>query len=81
MEKRDVAIILSSYNGEKYIEEQIESILNQTYKKFDLYIHDDGSRDSTSRLIEEYSSRDDRIHICGGEKKQGYPKCFIKLLG
>ncbi|MCV5888381.1 glycosyltransferase, partial [Escherichia coli] len=42
-----VDIIIATYNGEKYISEQVESILNQTYKNFHLYIRDDGSTDKT----------------------------------
>ena len=40
-----VAVILSAYNGEKYIEEQIDSIMEQSFTNFDLFIHDDGSND------------------------------------
>ena len=42
-----VHILLSTYNGEKYICEQLESIFSQTYREFKLYIRDDGSTDST----------------------------------
>lgn len=42
-----VAIILPTYNGEKYIESQIKSIEKQTYKKWVIYIRDDGSNDLT----------------------------------
>lgn len=60
VEKKDmnnsktVAILMATYNGEKYIEEQIESILNQTYQDFVLYIRDDNSTDGTQRIINEY---------------------------
>ena len=49
-----VAIILSTYNGEKFIKEQIDSILNQTYKDFDLIIRDDGSKDNSVEIIKEF---------------------------
>ena len=49
-----VAVLLATYNGEKYIEEQLDSIINQTYKDFVCYIHDDGSKDSTLRICESY---------------------------
>lgn len=54
-------ILLASYNGEKYITEQIDSILSQTYRDFRLIIRDDGSSDSTCSIIEEYKKRDERI--------------------
>ena len=49
-----VAILMATYNGEKYLEEQIESILDQTYKDFILYIRDDNSTDNTNKIIDEY---------------------------
>src|SRR5690554_3762938 len=49
-----IAIVLSTYNGEKYISEQLDSILNQTYQNFMLYIRDDGSKDSTISIIQKY---------------------------
>ncbi len=48
---------MSTYNGEKYIKEQIDSILNQTYKDWRLLIRDDGSTDKTLQIIEEYVKR------------------------
>lgn len=47
MSMNKVNIILCTYNGEKYIEKQLDSILNQTYQNIDIYIHDDGSKDCT----------------------------------
>lgn len=49
-----VAVLMSSYNGQKYIRDQIESILNQQDVKVDLYIRDDGSSDDTLNIIKEY---------------------------
>lgn len=50
-----IAILMASYNGEKYIQEQINSILAQTYPNWILYINDDSSKDSTPTIIEEYA--------------------------
>lgn len=49
------------YNGEKYLKEAIESVLNQTFKNFELIIINDGSIDQTSKIIEEFAKRDTRI--------------------
>ncbi|MBS5932225.1 MAG: glycosyltransferase family 2 protein [Clostridiales bacterium] len=49
-----VHIIMATYNGEKYIEEQINSILEQTYTEWRLYINDDGSTDKTKNIIKQY---------------------------
>jgi len=58
-----VNIILSTYNGETYLAEQIDSILNQTYSEWTLLIRDDGSRDQTVEIIETYVRDNDRIRF------------------
>ena len=50
----NVAVIMSTYNGERYIREQIESILNQKKVSVLLFIRDDGSKDNTRKIIKEY---------------------------
>lgn len=57
------AILMSTYNGERYIDEQIISILNQTFKNWDLYIRDDGSTDNTIEIIRKYQFRYNNIHV------------------
>ncbi|MEA9413123.1 glycosyltransferase family 2 protein [Flavobacterium sp. PL02] len=58
-----VYILLASYNGEKYIETQLESLLSQTYTNWCLLIRDDGSTDCTLGIIEKYIKRDARIKL------------------
>ena len=79
MEKVD--ILLATYNGEKYIREQIDSILNQTHKEFRLLISDDGSSDSTRDILNEYKAKDDRIEVFMQEENLGVVKNFEFLLG
>lgn len=79
MEKVD--ILLATYNGEKYIREQIESILNQTHKEFRLLISDDGSKDGTHQILEEYKNKDNRIEIFVQKENLGVVKNFEFLLG
>lgn len=52
-----IAILLSTYNGELFLQEQIRSVLNQTNKNWRLYIRDDGSHDNTVGIIEYYTSK------------------------
>lgn len=52
-----IDILMATYNGERYISEQIESILNQTYKNWKLYIRDDGSKDNTKYIIKNYEKK------------------------
>jgi glycosyltransferase involved in cell wall biosynthesis len=49
-----IAIAMATYNGEKYLKEQIDSILEQSYNNWVLYIHDDNSQDNTVSIIKEY---------------------------
>lgn len=58
-----VAILLSTYNGQAYLAQQIESIQNQTFKNWKLYIRDDGSTDNTVKIIKKYCKNDDRIFL------------------
>lgn len=58
-----IAILMATYNGEKFIQQQLESILNQTYKKFDLIIRDDGSTDDTLTIIEKVKNKNPDFSI------------------
>jgi glycosyltransferase involved in cell wall biosynthesis len=76
-----IAILLSSYNSEKYLCGQIDSILNQSYKKWTLYIRDDGSTDSTLNTVKEYCSQHSNIVLCESENKNiGAKNSFFWLL-
>lgn len=65
----DVSIILPVYNAEKYIKKSIDSILNQTYKSFELIIINDGSIDSSEDIILSY--KDERIKYIKNIKNIG----------
>lgn len=78
MEKK-VAVVMSTYNGAKYIKEQIDSILNQTYKNIELVIRDDGSSDNTVKIIESYQKKYANIKLITG-KNLGFIKSFFELL-
>jgi rhamnosyltransferase len=68
-EKDQIAIFLATYNGEKYIRQQIDSIRNQTYNNWKLWIRDDMSKDNTVNIIKNYIKIDKRINMLnsGGE--------------
>ncbi|MCJ1977789.1 glycosyltransferase family 2 protein [Lactococcus paracarnosus] len=57
-----IAILMATYNGDKYIEEQIQSIINQTFRNWELFIRDDGSTDETEKKINKFTVTDQRIH-------------------
>lgn len=57
------SIILRAYNAADYVSKSIESIIQQTYKNWELIIVDDGSTDETGTICENYASKDDRIVV------------------
>lgn len=76
-----IAILMTSYNGEKYISEQLESIQKQTHADWKLYVSDDGSTDKTLDIIESWvikNSFQDRVKIYVGPK-QGFASNFLTL--
>lgn len=79
MENKKVAILMSTYNGEKYIKEQIESLLSQTYRNIEIYIRDDGSKDNTIKIIKNYKEKNNNIILKEG-KNIGFINSFFELL-
>lgn len=78
MDKK-VAVLISTYNGEKYLREQIDSILNQSYKNIEIVIRDDGSKDGTVEIVKEYQKSHSNIILKKGTNI-GFIKSFFKLL-
>jgi len=66
-----VSVIMPAYCSEDTIAASIESILNQSYRNWELLIYDDFSRDNTLTIAEEYSQKDDRIKIMAGKENAG----------
>lgn len=66
-----VSVIMSVYNAEKYIEESIESVLNQTYTNLEFIIINDGSSDSSLDKIKKYLDKDERIVLINNLKNKG----------
>lgn len=75
-----IDVLLATYNGEKYIKEQIDSILNQSYKNIRLIISDDCSKDKTQEILKEYEKKDNRIELHIQEKNLGVVKNIEFLL-
>lgn len=77
--KQTVQVLMSTYNGEKYLAEQIDSILNQEGIEVKLLIRDDGSKDGTINILNEYESKYDNITVYLGENLGAW-KSFFDLL-
>ena len=73
------AVVMSVYNGMRYIEEQIDSILNQAGVDIDLYVRDDGSTDATRIILEKYRSQNSNVFVEYGENF-GIRKSFLTAL-
>ena len=78
MKNDTVLILLSLYNGEKYISEQLDSLFNQTASIY-ILARDDGSKDKTAEIVEKYCSVHDNIELIRGENV-GFIRSFNSLL-
>ena len=76
--KSKVVVLMSTYNGEKYIQEQLESILTQTYHNIKIYVRDDGSSDQTLEILKKYENENKIILLKGTNK--GFIGSFLTLL-
>ena len=75
-----ISIAMTTYNGEKYLRNQLDSILNQSISDFELVICDDCSKDSTREILKDYANRDSRIKIILNESNLGFKRNFEKAL-
>jgi len=74
----EVSVIMSVYNGEKYLKDAVESILNQTYEDFEFIIINDGSIDNTKNIISHYANLDNRIKFVNNYRNIGLTKSLNK---
>ncbi len=75
-----VSIAMATYNGEKYLRDQIDSILKQTIQDFELIICDDCSTDTTWDILQEYQLQDKRIKCYRNDENLGLKKNFEKAI-
>ncbi len=73
-----VSVVLGTYNGEAYLEEQLCSVLAQTYPALEIIAIDDGSRDRTVDILREHAGRDPRIRVVVNERNLGFIRNFEK---
>lgn len=75
-----ISIALATYNGSKYLREQLDSILAQSMDDFEVVACDDCSTDETPQILQEYASRDSRFKVYQNAKNLGFKKNFEHIL-
>jgi len=82
MSQPPIEILLATYNGERYLEAQISSILEQSNQDFHILIRDDGSTDATPEILDEFAyAHPEQIRLCPAEtNRKGAVKNFSALL-
>ncbi len=78
LDNRKISVVMSVYNGEKYLREAIESILTQTFTDFEFLIVNDSSTDGSSEIIRSY--QDERIRVINNEQNIGLTKSLNKAV-
>lgn len=76
----NVEILLATYNGEKFIQEQLESIAAQTYSDFRVLISDGGSTDGTLAIAKQWTEKDQRFHLLPQAGRLGVQANFSRLM-
>lgn len=78
--KPKISVIMAVYNGERYLCQAVESIIDQTFSDFEFIIVDDGSTDGTWDILTEYANRDQRIVLVSNKENIGLTKSLNKGL-
>ena len=78
---KKVSVVICTYNGEKFLREQLDSVLSQTYPLYEIIIQDDGSTDATLRIAADYQKRYPQlIHIYEHENPNGWNINFLDAI-
>lgn len=75
-----ISIAMATYNGARYIRQQIDSILKQSIQDFELIINDDCSTDNTWDIVNEYAKHDERIRAYRNERNVGFKRNFESVI-
>jgi len=62
-----VSVVIPAYNAEKFIAETIQSVLNQAFQDFEVFVVNDGSKDKTPEIVQEFCSKDKRVQLINKE--------------
>lgn len=73
-----ISIALATYNGERYLEQLLDSLVGQDYPNFEIVVSDDGSSDRTLLLLQHYAGRDQRIRLLPSSGHLGFNRNFAR---
>jgi glycosyltransferase involved in cell wall biosynthesis len=76
-----ISVVLSAYNGERFLRAQLDSILAQSFADFELIAVDDASSDGSFALLQEYARRDGRLSVSRNARNVGLPENLAALFG
>ena len=77
-----VSVVMCTYNGGRYLRQQIDSILAQTFSDFELILIDDESPDECPKICDRYAKQDKRIHVIHQKNRGGYrQREMLALIG
>ena len=80
MKKNTIAILLATYNGERFLRQQFASLYAQTMRDWTLYVHDDGSTDGTLQIVAEYAKCHENIVVLDYPSQHGASANFFSML-
>ncbi len=75
-----VSVAIAIYNGDRFLREQLDSILHQTYSNFEVVISDDGSTDDTQKILNEYAEKDKRVRWYLSTRERGVLPNFTEAI-
>jgi glycosyltransferase involved in cell wall biosynthesis len=75
-----VSVALCTYNGAAFLEQQLQTIVTQSYANLEIVVVDDASTDSTVKIVKSFASKDDRIRLLVNEHNIGFNKNFEKAI-
>jgi glycosyltransferase involved in cell wall biosynthesis len=76
-----VSIAMCTYNGAAYLQQQMDTIVGQSYKNIEIIIIDDGSADETVQILQQYAASNSNIKLYQNQQNLGYVKNFEKAIG
>ena len=75
MDTKRIAILLATYNGEQYIWEQLDSLMEQSFDNYTIYAHDDGSTDNTVNILKYQKAGLSKPAWCQGQLYEPTKTC------